>query len=271
MVPAPSHAAGAGLPDPEGRQARGPPEAGDRGRLRYVVDTGCKWRALPADFPPFTTVWGFFDRWSAAGIFNRIRDQLRRRVRKAIGKQPHAVACVMDSQSVRVAANVPKATSGWDSGKKLPGRKRHIVVDTRGLLMFVMVTPASVHDSVAAREVLLRLRLMHPELVIVWADSIYAGTLVDWAKSFLRLTIKTPRRPEDAKGFIPLPRRWVVERSFAWCVSARRNARDYETRPEHSEQMLTLAAITLMARRLTRRPVYPTAGAPRPGQALQAA
>jgi len=151
--------------------------------LRYVVDTGCKWRVLPADYPPFTTVWGFFDRWSAAGVFNLIRDQLLRRVRKLLGKQPHAVAAVMDSQSVRVATTVPKCTSGWDPGKRLPGRKRHIVVDTCGLLLFVMVTPASVHDSVAAREVLLRVRLMYPELVIAWADSIYAGTLVDWAKS----------------------------------------------------------------------------------------
>ncbi|MEU5896850.1 IS5 family transposase [Streptomyces venezuelae] len=239
--------------------------------LRYVLDTGCKWRALPADFPPFTTVWGFFDRWSAAGIFNRIRDQLRRRVRKAMGKQPHAVACVIDSQSVRVASNVPKATSGYDPGKKLPGRKRHIVVDTRDLLLFVMVTPASVHDSVAAREVLLRVRLMHPELVIVGADSIYAGTLVGWANSFLKLTIRTPGRPKGAVGFVPLPRRWVVERAFGWAVSARRNARDYETRPEHSEQMLTLAAITLMTRRLTRQRVYPTSAAPRPAERLQAA
>lgn len=112
---------------------------------------------------------------------------------------------------------------------------------------------------------------MHPEITIVWADLAYAGTLVDWAKSFLHLTIKTVSRPKDAKGFVVLPRRWVVERSLAWLLHARRNVRDYETRPEHSEAMLTLAAITLMTRRLTRQAVHPNASLPRPQAALQAA
>ncbi|MFF2432039.1 IS5 family transposase [Streptomyces mirabilis] len=239
--------------------------------IRYVVDTGCKWRALPADFPPFQTVFGFFSRWRAAGIFNLIRDQLRRRVRRAMGASPHPVAAVIDSQSVKVAATVPRSTSGFDPGKKIPGRKRHIVVDMKGLLLFVMVTPADTHDAVAAKEVLFRLRLMHPQIAVVWADSIYGGTLVDWAKSFLNLTIKTVNRPEGAKGFVLLPRRWVVERSLAWWLHARRNARDYETRPEHSEAMLTLAAITLMTRRLTRQTPYPTSAAPRPAKIVQAA
>jgi transposase len=213
--------------------------------IRYVVDTGCKWRALPADFPPFQTVFGFFSRWRAAGIFNLIRDQFRRQVRRAMGASPHPVAAAIDSQSVKVAATVPRSTSGFDPGKKIPGRKRHIVCDMKGLLLFVMVTPADTHDAVAAKEVLLRVRLMHPQIAVVWADSIYGGTLTDWAKSFLNLTIKTVSRPEGARGFVLLPRRWVVERSLAWWLHARRNARDYETRPEHSEAMLTLAAITL--------------------------
>ncbi|MFJ6699833.1 IS5 family transposase [Streptomyces sp. NPDC091272] len=239
--------------------------------LRYLVDTGCKWSALPQDYPPFKTVFGFFTRWSAAGVFNLIRDQLRRRIRRTMGTSPHPVAAVIDSQSVKVAATVPRATSGYDAGKKTPGRKRHIVVDLKGLVLFVMVTPADMHDSVAAREVLFRLRLMHPEITIVWADSAYAGKLVDWAKTFLRLTIKTVSRPKGAKGFVILPRRWVVERSLAWLLHARRNVRDYETLPEHSEAMLTLAAITLMTRRLTRHPVHPNAAAPRPVEATQSA
>lgn len=111
---------------------------------------------------------------------------------------------------------------------------------------------------------------MHPQIAVVWADSIYGGTLADGAKSFLNLTIKTVSRPEGAKGFVLLPRRWVVERSLAWWLHARRNARDYETRPEHSEAMLTLAAITLMTRRLTRQPIHPTAAAPRPTAAVRA-
>lgn len=131
-------------------------------------------------------------------------------------------------------------------------------MDLKGLPLFVMVTPADMHDSVAARETLFRLRLMHPEITIVWADLAYAGTLVAWAKSFLHLTIKTVSRPKGAKGFVILPRRWVAEGTLAWLSHARRNVRDYETRPEHSETMLTLASITLMTRRLTRPPSGPT-------------
>ncbi|WP_323138336.1 IS5 family transposase [Streptomyces sp. NBC_01571] len=239
--------------------------------LRYLVDSGCKWSAVPSDFPPFKTVFGFFTRWSAAGVFNLIRDQLRRRVRRAMGTSPRPVAVVIDSQSVKVAATVPRSTSGYDAGKKTPGRKRHIVVDLKGLPVFVMVTPADMHDSVAAREVLFRLRLMHPAITIVWAALAYAGTLVEWARSFLHLTIKTVSRPKGAKGFVLLPRSWVVERSLAWLLHARRNVRDYETLPEHSEAMLTLAAIALMTRRLTRPAPQPNAAMPRPQPALKAA
>ncbi|WP_349307787.1 IS5 family transposase [Streptomyces sp. HNM0645] len=264
------------LPVPACQTPRGGrPEAHPRREivdaLRYLVDTGCKWAALPQDYPPFKTVFGFFSRWSAAGVFNLIRDQLRRRIRRRMGTSPNPVAAVIDSQSVKVAATVPQATSGYDAGKKTPGRKRHIIVDLKGLPLFVMVTPADMHDSVAAREALFRLRLMHPEITIVWADLAYAGTLVDWAKTFLHLTIKTVSRPKGAKGFVILPRRWVVERSLAWLLHARRNVRDYETRPEHSEAMLTLAAITLMTRRLTKQPVCPTAAKPRPAPPLRAA
>lgn len=245
---------------------------------RYPSDTtDLEWAlieprsALPQDYPPFKTVFGFFTRWSAAGVFNLIRDQLRRHIRRTIGTSPHPVPVVIASQSVKVAATVPRSTSGYDAGKKIPGRKRHIVVDTKGLPLFVMVTPADMHDSQAAREVLFRLRLMQPEITLVWADLAYAGRLVDWSKSFLHLTIKTVSRPKDAKGFVVLPRRWVVERSLAWLLHSRRNARDYETLPQHSEAMLSLAAITLLTRRLTRQPIHPDAAVPRPKAALRAA
>ncbi|WP_323177900.1 IS5 family transposase [Streptomyces sp. NBC_00083] len=263
------------LPVPACQTARGGrPEAHPRREivdaLRYLVDSGCKWSALPSDYPPFKTVFGFFTRWSSAGVFNLIRDQPRRRVRRAMGTSPHPVAVVLDSQSMKVAATVPRSTSGYDAGKKTPGRKRHVVVDLKGLPVFLMVTRADVHDSVAAREVLFRLRLMHPEITIVWADLAYAGTLIDWAKVYLHLTIKTVSRPKGAKGCVLLPRRWVVERSMAWLLHARRNVRDYETLPGHSETMLTLAAITLMTRRLTRPAVHPDAARPRPAQTVRA-
>jgi transposase len=197
------------------------------------VDTGCKWRALPADYPPWRTVWGFMARWAAAGVIGQIRDHLSGRIRREMGKGPRAVATVIDSQSVRAAETVGKDSRGYDAGKKINGRKRHLVVDTRGLPLLVMVTPASLTDRDAAKELLFRLRLMHPEITIVWADSAYAGKLVTWAKKYLNLTIKTVSRPKDASGFIVLPRRWVVERTWAWMMHARRHARDYERLVQH--------------------------------------
>ncbi|MFM9499492.1 IS5 family transposase [Streptomyces galilaeus] len=221
--------------------------------IRYVVDTGCKWRALPSDYPPWRTVWGFMARWTAAGVVGQIRDDLRGRIRRDLGKGPRAVATVIDSQSVKAAETVGKDSRGYDAAKRINGRKRHIVVDTRGLPLLVMVTPADMTDRDAAKEVLFRLRLMHPEITIVWADSAYAGQLVTWAKKYLRLTIKTVSRPKDATGFVVLPRRWVVERTLAWLMHARRHARDYERLVQHSEALITWAAITLMTRRITQK------------------
>ncbi len=134
------------LPEPACETSRGGrPEKHPRREIvdaiRYVVDTGCKWRALPADFPPWRTVWGFMARWAAAGIIGQIRDHLAGRIRRDLGKGPRAVATVIDSQSVKAAETVSKATRGYDAGKKINGRKRHLVVDTRGLPLMVMVTP----------------------------------------------------------------------------------------------------------------------------------
>lgn len=221
--------------------------------IRYVVDTGCKWRALPNDFPPWRTCYGFLARWTAAGVVGQIRDQLRKRIRRQMGRAPGAVATIIDSQSVKAAETVGRHSRGYDAAKKINGRKRHLVVDTKGLVLFVMVTPADVTDRDAAKEVLFRLRLMHPEITLVWADSAYGGQLVTWAKKYLNLTLKTVNRPKNAVGFVVLPRRWVVERSLAWTMHARRHARDYERLIQHAESLITWAAITLMTRRLTRK------------------
>lgn len=173
--------------------------------IRYVVDTGCKWRSLPADFPPWRTVWGFMARWAAAGIVGHIRDDLAGRIRRTMGKGPRAVATVIDSQSVKAAETVSRATRGYDAGKEINGRKRHLVVDTRGLPLMVMVTPASLSDRDAAKEILFRLRLTHPEITLVWADSAYAGKLVTWAKRRLNLTVKVAGAQEDGiAGVEPL-------------------------------------------------------------------
>ncbi len=178
---------------------------------------------------------------------------------------------MIDSQSVKAAETVGEDSRGYDAGKKINGRKRHLVVDTRGLPLFLMVTPADLHDSHAAKEVLFRLRLMHPEITIVWPDSAHAGKLVTWAKKHLWFTNKTVSRPKDSSGFIVLPRRWVVERTWAWMMHARRHARDYERLVQHSETLITGAAITLMTRRITRGKKSPDRCPPEAPQLTQAA
>ncbi|MFF8052654.1 MULTISPECIES: transposase [Streptomyces] len=145
-----------------------------------------------------------------------------------------------------------------DNGKKINGRKRHLICDHRGLALLVWVTPADVQDSLIARDMLVRLALLHPEVAIVWADAAYAkNQLVPWAQKYLDITVKTVRRPPGIKGFVVLPRRWAVERSWSWILRARRHCRDHERLPEMSEALITWACITLMTRRLTRRQARP--------------
>ncbi|WP_079408290.1 IS5 family transposase [Streptomyces sp. 3211] len=221
--------------------------------IRYVVDNGVKWRALPADYPPWQTVYYHFWRWMRAGVVGFIRDQLRCQLRTGQGRCPWPVTLIIDSQSVKGADTVSKATRGFDAAKKINGRKRHIAVDTLGLPVMITVTSADMTDRDAARELLWRLRVMQPQITQVWADSAYAGQLVNWSKDFLDMTLKTVSRPRGAKGIVVLPRRWKVERTLGWIMKSRRNVRDYERLPQHSEAHLTWALITLMTRRITRK------------------
>jgi transposase len=233
------------LPIPACRTSRGgAPERWPRREIvdgiRYLVDNGIKWRSMPADYPPWHTIYGFARRWAAAGVFGVIRDHLRRRIRLAAGKTPQTASVIVDSQSIKASETVSQATRGWDGGKKINGRKRHLICDHRSLVLLVMVTPADAQDSLVARELLFRLALMHPEIAIVWADSAYAKNgLIPWAKKYLDITVKTVRRPPQANGFIVLPRRWAVERSWSWIMRSRRHCRDHERLPEMSEALIT--------------------------------
>jgi transposase len=220
--------------------------------IRYITDNGCKWRALPADFPPWKTVHGFLTRWNASGIIERVRDTLREQVRVREGRDSKPSAAVIDSQSVRAAETVGKPTRGYDGGKKVDGRKRHIATDTLGLLLVVMVTAASLQDRPAAKLLLDRLRQTHHRIRLIWADGGYSGTLVEWAKTTWNITVDIVKKIAGQTTFVVLPRRWVVERSFSWITRARRNVRDYERLPEHSEAFINWSMITMMTRRLTR-------------------
>jgi transposase len=230
--------------------------------ILYVVRTGCSWRQLPHDFPPWPTVYWYFKQWRAEGLVDRIHDALRDRVRDGAARDPMASAGVVDAQSVKGADTVGAASRGFDAGKKTNGRKRHIVVDTMGLLLAVIITAASVQDRDGARTVLDRLRFTMPSVVLVWADGGYAGKLIGWAQRLLRVTVEIVRKPAGLHTFQVLPRRWVVERTFAWITKCRRLDHDYERLPEHSEAMIKWAMIGLMTRRLApgpgRRPWQPS-------------
>jgi transposase len=220
--------------------------------ILYVDRTGCAWRYLPAGFPPWPTVYGYFARWRDDGTLARLHDALRDQVRQAAGRNAAPSAAVIDSQSIRAADTVPKASRGWDAAKKVNGRKRHIAVDTAGLLLTVVITAASVQDRDAARPLLWNLARACRHIRLIWADSGYqASRLLAWAAR-LHLTLQIVRRPDHLHTFQVLPRRWVVERTFAWISKHRRTVRDYERLPATHEAMITWAMIALMARRLTR-------------------
>ncbi len=225
----------------------------------YVVDNGIKWRALPADFPPWQTVYGLHARWKHDGVLADITDLLRAAVRAAGGRHREPSAAIIDSQSVRESAEgvVPAATSGFDSYKKVNGRKRHLLTDTLGLLVTVMVTTASAADRDIAPVLLRKARRRgRSRLALVWADNGYHGDYLHWSQTELGITVEIVERPRLGRGhgFTVLPRRWVVERTNAWISRRRRCARDYERLPAHHAAMVYWAAILQMTRRLARNP-----------------
>jgi transposase len=229
--------------------------------ILYVLRTGCAWRMLPRDLPPWQTVYWYFKRWRDDGTVDHVHDALRDRLRDDDGRDPMVSAGIIDAQSVKGADTVGTASRGFDAGKRVNGRKRHIVTDTLGLLLFVTVTTASVQDRNAGHRVLEQLRFAMPSVVTVFADGGYTGRLVHYARRVLRLLVEIVNKPADQKGFAVLPRRWVVERTFAWLVRWRRLDRDYERQTATSEAMIKWAMIGVMTRRLApgpgRRPWQP--------------
>ncbi len=221
--------------------------------IRYLTHNGPVWRALPADFPPAGTVYWWADKWQADGSAERMHDDLRERIRSAAGRGPRPTAAIIDSQSVKGSEMIARTRRGYDAGKKINGTKRHIAVDVLGLLLTVLVTAASVQDRDAARPLLWNLRKAFPKIKLAWADGGYAGKLVTWAKTALKLTVEIVRRPDDLHTFQVLPRRWVVERTLAWITRHRRTVRDYERLPAHHETYIYWSMIIVMTRRLARK------------------
>ena len=213
-----------------------------------VVVGGIQWRMLPNEYPKWQSVYGYVRTWRDYHTWERIHDTLRAEVRRQAGRYKQPTAGCLDSQSVKTTA-VP-GSRGYDKGKQVNGRKQHVLVDTLGLLMAVIVRVASVQDRDGARLLLTRLGGACKKLRLVWVDGAYRGQLLDWVAEHCRCRLRVVMRSDDQTGFAVLPRRWVVERTFAWLNQARRLSKDYEGLVSTSEALVHIVMIRLMVRRL---------------------
>ena len=224
----------------------------------YELRSGCAWRMLPHDLPPWQTVYHYFRQWKGDGTWERMNQTLRIRLRMTEGREAEPSAAIMDSQSVKTTD--VKGIRGYDAAKQVKGRKRHILVDTMGLLLMVLVHAANIQERDGAKLLLNKAKGCFTRLRLIWADAGYNGEeMIDWVRNTHGWILEIVKRDKGVKGFQVLPRRWVVERTFAWFGDYRRLSKDYEVLTETSEAMIYAAMIRLMVRRLALKSVEPRA------------
>lgn len=218
--------------------------------ILYVVKGGIQWRLLPKDFPPFQTIFHIFRRWALNHTWEAINARLRALVRATHAKRCRPTAAILDSQSVK--SDPHGGSVGYDAAKHIKGRKRHVLVDTLGLLLGIHVTAANVTERAGAQGLLQRTLVCFAWLRLLWVDGGYSGeAFAQWVKGLRpKLAVQVVKRSDDAKGFKVLPRRWVVERTFAWLMRHRRLVRDYETSESSAEAWAYIAMIRIQLRRL---------------------
>ncbi len=218
----------------------------------YVLRSGCPWRMLPGDFPPWSTVYYHFRKFRLSGLWQRTFAILRTAERKRVGKNLDASAAIMDSQSIKTTEEGDES-NGYDAHKNIKGRKRHLLVDTLGLPLSVCVTPADVQDRAGAHLLLAGLGPLVPRLKKIWADGAYSGKeLAGWCKEQGGWELEIVERDRRVSGFEVLPKRWIVERTFGWLRRDRRLGKDYERKVQTSETLIEVAMIRLILRRLAR-------------------
>ncbi len=219
--------------------------------LWFVAATGIQWRLLPFIFPRWQTVYYHFRRWSKNGLWKRIHHVLRALVRQKMGRHKHPTAGCQDSQSVKTTS-VP-GVRGFDNGKKVRGRKRHVLCDTQGLVLELLVTPANISDSCGLRLVFKKMgrrRSVTKKLRRVWVDAGYKNGAVQWAQKQRGIVVEVVSRSQEKSGFVLQKRRWVIERTFSWLSAHRRLARDYEAGVPQSESFIWIALSRVLLRRL---------------------
>ena len=216
--------------------------------LCYLTRSGCQWRLLPKEYPKWQTVYYYFRLWRDAECFVVLNDRLREKIRLRAGKQASPSAAIIDSQSVKTDEQAE--AKGYDAGKKVKGRKRHILVDTLGLLLKTKVLTADIQDRDAAKMLFTEIKQQMPRLYLIWADGGYRGKLIIWVAAQCLWLLEIVKRNDSLKMFIPLPKRWIVERTFSWLNRNRRLSKDYERKIESAEAWLYLSMSILMLKRL---------------------